>query len=48
MLYMDTYSNSNLIDRNEKKRDPNVNNQYHFYATTVISKVGLSASSANL
>ena len=46
--YVDTYSNSNLIGRNEKKRDPNLNNQCHFHATTVISKVGISASSANL
>ena len=46
--YVDMYSNSNLIGRNEKKRDPNVNNQCHFYATTVISKVGTSAASANL
>ena len=38
----------NLIGRNEKKRNPNVNNQCHFYATTVISKVGISGSSANL
>ena len=44
--YVDTYSNSNLIGRNEKKRDPKINNQCHFYATTV-SKVGISASSAN-
>ena len=41
--YVDTYSNSNLIGRNEKKRDPNINKQCHFYATTVISNVGISA-----
>ena len=42
--YVDTYRNSNALGRNEKKRDPDVNNQCHFYATTVISKVGISAS----
>ena len=47
-ICVDAYSNSNLIGRNEKNRDPNVNNQCHFYATTVISKVGISASSANV
>ena len=41
--YVHTYSNTNLFGRNEKKRDPNVNNQCHFFATTVISKVGISA-----
>ena len=48
MIYVDTYSNSNSIGRNEKKRDPNVNNQCHFYATTVLSKVGISASSESV
>ena len=35
--YVDTYSNSNLLGRIEKKRDPNINNQCHFYATTATS-----------
>ena len=42
---MDTYSSSNFLGRNEKKRDPNVKNQCHFYATTVTSKNDISASS---
>ena len=45
---MDTYRNSNLLGRNEEKRDPNINNQCHFQETTEKSKVGISASSASL